>query len=152
MTPPLQKHSSQKAPPHLPPQANSQVRSRAPRSPASQCGTAASGPHRGAPTPPWRSAWPPPQRPPGSRMRRQRGQVANRWALRRPQMLAPLVSCSPHSPTGHCFQTNPAPGPSATLQDRSQPVGWAGPCQAAAVTSLRAHPNPPTNTGRGDAG
>jgi len=136
-----------------------QVRSRAPRSPASQCGTAASGLHRGAPTPPWRSAWPPPRRPPGSPMRRQQGQGANRWAgkqtkrssghiqaldvrlsalprvplaslllmtpirppstrlqltpfprpspLRRPQVLAPLVPRSPHSPTGHCFQTNP---------------------------------------------
>lgn len=135
------------------------MRSRAPRSPASQCGTAASGPHRGAPTPPWRSAWPPPRRPPGSPMRRQQGQEASRWAgkqtkqssghiqapdvrlkssatcptgisspheprpsslhplaahplcrpspLRRPQVLAPLVPCSPHIPTGHCFQTNP---------------------------------------------
>ena len=41
---------------------------------------------------------------------------------------------------------SPASGPSATLQDRSQPVGWAGPCQAAAVTSLRAHRNPPPQT------
>lgn len=47
---------------------------------------------------------------------------------------------------------SPAPGPSATLQDPSQPVGWAGPCQAEAGTSRRAHPNPHTHTGWGDAG
>ena len=42
---------------------------------------------------------------------------------------------------------SPALGPSATLQDRSQPVSWAGPCQAAAGASRRAHATPPHTLG-----